>query len=252
MEEYASIERMRQETRRRIAVTLAYPGILLALLLAVLAGLGVLVVPQFHKIFMDFACELPAATEWILWGFQYGLWWFLCFVVLVAFGLYLACTLPAPHWLRRIAYGIPLIGPVIRANGLVAFSRLMRLFIDQRVPVTEALRLTADGVRDPALAVACRRASEEVAAGQLLSESLAGYWQFPPTLFPFVRWGQQIPDLTEAFQAAAEMYEGRMRLRETLLAGILPPLAFAVIGSAVGFIIVGLFLPLISLIQNLT
>ena len=195
---------------------------------------------------------LPEATLWLLWGFQYGLWWFLGFVALVAIGLYLTCTLPAPHWLRRIAYGIPLIGPAIRANGLVAFSRLMKLLIDQSVPVPEALRLTADGVRDPALAAACRRAAEEVGAGQLLSESLAGYWQFPPTLLPFVRWGQEKPNLTEAFQAAAEMYEGRVRLRETFLASIIPPLALAVIGTVVGFIVVALFLPLISLIQALS
>jgi type II secretory pathway component PulF len=48
------------------------------------------------------------------------------------------------------------------------------------------------------------------------------------------------------------MYEGRVRLRETLLASIIPPLALAVIGTVVGFIVVALFLPLISLIQALS
>jgi type II secretory pathway component PulF len=252
MEQFVAIERGRQETRHRIAATMFYPTLLFIGLLVLLLFFSVLLIPQFRKIFEEFDMELPSMTEFVLWFGGAGIWYFVHVVVLFAVALYLACTLPRPYWLRRIAYVIPLIGPILRASSLVAFSRLMKILLDQRVPLSESLRMVAEGVRDPALAGACRAAARDVEAGSLLSEALAGYWQFPPTLQPLVQWGQGTSNLAEAFYAAGEMYEGRLRVRDTLLATVIPPLALLIIGFGIGFVVVSLFMPLINLISALS
>ena len=41
-----------------------------------------------------------------------------------------------------------------------------------------------------------------------------------------IRWGQQAPALPDAFRAAAEMFEGRVRSQGTLLETMLLPIMF--------------------------
>ena len=141
-----------------------------------------------------------------------------------------------------------MIGPLLRWSHLAQFSRLMGLLLEQRVPLPDALRLTADGLRDPDLAYGCRRVADEVDGGRVLYESMAGRPQFPASLIPMVEWGQRAPALADAFCAAAEMFEGRVRSQGSFLEALLLPIMFLLIVCFVGAFVVAMLLPLIPLI----
>jgi type II secretory pathway component PulF len=91
-----------------------------------------------------------------------------------------------------------------------------------------------------------------VEGGRPLSDCMADFWEFPPSLRPLVRWGEQTSNPAAAFRAGAEMFESRVHVRVSVLQTVLPPFVFLMIIAAVFFLVSGLFLPLISLIQNLT
>ena len=74
----------------------------------------------------------------------------------------------------------------------------------------------------------------------------------PITLRPMVAWGESTSNLPEAFRAAAQLYEGRVGIQNTLLEVLTLPIVLIFIIGFVGTVIIALFLPLISLIQNLT
>jgi type II secretory pathway component PulF len=86
----------------------------------------------------------------------------------------------------------------------------------------------------------------------VLYESIAAHRQFPASLVPVVEWGQRAPALAEAFRAAAEMFEGRVRSQGTLLESLLLPVMLLAIIAFVGAFVIAMFLPLISLIQKLS
>jgi len=69
---------------------------------------------------------------------------------------------------------------------------------------------------------------------------------------PLVRWGEQHDALDDALRSAAELMEGRLRSRTHVLAQIVPPLVFVIVGVSLASAVVSLFLPLISLIQGLS
>jgi type II secretory pathway component PulF len=173
--------------------------------------------------------------------------------VLLLAGLAVAAfTLPRPYWLRRVVYLVPIAGPLWRASGLVEFSQLMGILLAEGVPLPEALRLAADGVSDPSLAAAARRAADAVESGLPLAEGMEGHWPFPATLVAMTRWGEQTSDLAGTLLAAGEMYDGRVRIQSTLLEGLIPVAAFTVIAVGVGLLMLGMMLPLVGLIQYLT
>jgi type IV pilus assembly protein PilC len=155
-------------------------------------------------------------------------------------------------WSRKVLYTVPLVGPVARWTGLLNFSRLMALLLGQRIPLPKALRMAGAGLREADLSAACRGAARQVEGGHPLTESLSQFWQFPPSLRPLVSWAEGASDPAAAFRAGAEVFEGRVQMSIALLETILPPVAFVFILAAVGFLISGLMLPLISLIQSLS
>jgi type II secretory pathway component PulF len=120
------------------------------------------------------------------------------------------------------------------------------------VPLPDALRLTASGLRDADLARGCRQVAGDVEAGRPLYESMAARRQFPASLIPMIQWGQRAPALPDAFRAAAEMFEGRVQSHGTLLEAVLLPIVFMVITGCAGVFIVAMFLPMISLVQKLS
>ena len=67
-----------------------------------------------------------------------------------------------------------------------------------------------------------------------------------------IQWGQRSPALPDAFRAAAEMFEGRVRSQGTLLETMLLPIMFLAILIFVGFFVLAMFLPLIALISRLS
>jgi type II secretory pathway component PulF len=131
-------------------------------------------------------------------------------------------------------------------------SRLLATLIKRRVALPEALRLTAEGASDANVAAVCRALAGRVEQGADLAMLIAMSGRLPSSLAPLVRWGSNTGRLDEAFLAAAEMLEGRVRMRAAMLRGVLPPIVFLAAASLALALLVGFFLPMISLIDNLS
>ena len=76
--------------------------------------------------------------------------------------------------------------------------------------------------------------------------------RFPDSLTALVAWGQQKTCLAEAFRAAAEAFEARTNSQSALLNMLVLPVIYMIIVTFVGFMILALIMPLISLISNLS
>ena len=72
------------------------------------------------------------------------------------------------------------------------------------------------------------------------------------TLLPFVRWGEETGQLADGLRTASEMFVLRLQMRAFLLRSISPPVVFIFVGMLVGFCVIALFMPLVSLIRGLT
>lgn len=251
LERFVVLERSRAELRRRVWASLAYPAVLMAALLALFAFVALWIVPQFRKMFEDFGAELPTITRWVLIVSQYGVWCLLGTIGAVL-AVWLILRLVAPVAAIRLGYLVPMVGPMAYWTRITQFCRMMELLLEQQVPAPEALRLCAEGLREPDLAKGCRKAAAEIESGSALSEALARHRQFPPTLTPFLQWGQKTANLPAAFQAAAEAFESRAQGDMALLASVILPITLLAVLSGAFFLIMGLFLPLISGIKFLT
>jgi general secretion pathway protein F len=151
-----------------------------------------------------------------------------------------------------LIYRLPFVGPLVRWSHLAQFARLLGLMLEQEVALPDALRVAAAGLRNARLGRVCRHVADEVETGRPLDECLAKRRQFPASLIPIIQWGQRAPALPDAFRAAGEMFEGRVRSQGTLLEAMLLPIVFLAIVIFVGLFVIALFMPLMSLITKLS
>jgi type II secretory pathway component PulF len=91
-----------------------------------------------------------------------------------------------------------------------------------------------------------------VEAGYPLADCLASQRRFPPSMMPLLDWGQRASAMGDAFRASAEMLHGRVQTQGIFLDTVLLPITFLLIALFIGFFIVAMFLPMISLVQVLT
>ena len=78
--------------------------------------------------------------------------------------------------------------------------------------------------------------------------SLVELRTLPLSIVPLVHWGERHGTLPEALRAAADMLEGRLRVKTAMLGQVIPPVIFVFVGilacSLVGMI-AGTLLPII-------
>jgi type II secretory pathway component PulF len=252
LEKIVVLQRTQVELRRRVWLSLAYPTLLM-IIMCILAFLArYYILAGMTKIFRDFGTNLPVITELVM-GTS-GI--FICLLIaLTALMLVIPLLLagfPGSAWLLPALYPLPLLGPILKSSETARFCRMMEMLLSQQVPLPEALRLSAQGLDDAYLIRACRKAAVEVEKGRPISESMVGRRKFSRSLLPLVRWGERLSMLPDAFQAGAEMFEGRAASQGRSLEIFLLPVTFLLIIVFYGIFILAVFMPLISLITRLT
>jgi type II secretory pathway component PulF len=235
-----------------ILAALAYPGIVVALAIALFLLFGLYVVPIFGTMYGEFGLKLPAPTIYLLTSVDFGTRffpWIVGAVVVIAAGTRLIGGRAA--WSALVA-NLPFIGRAWHWTGVAEMLRGLALLVEHHVPLPEALRLTAGGVTDAYVAVQCRKLATQVEEGQPLFMALVQLRNLPLSIVPLIRCGEQTDALALALRSAAEMLEGRLKLQTHVLAQVVPPLVFAFIGVSLASAVIALFLPMMSLIQGLS
>jgi type II secretory pathway component PulF len=250
--EWLENRRAVREHWRALLTALAYPAIAVILAAAVFLLLANTVVGTFKPMLEDFGMRLPAATTSFIRLCEVGTQ-----VIPVSLGVALLCAIGLrliggrSGW-SWLVTNLPLVGLPWHWTGVTEMLRSLGLLLERRVPLAEALRLTADGIADGYVASQCRKLATRVEKGSSLTMSLVHLRTLPLSIVPLVRWGELHDLLPEGLKSAAEMIEGRLERRTAMLVQIIPPVVFVLVGVIAVSGVVSIFLPLISLIQGLS
>ena len=213
------------ELRRSLVRSLAYPGVLLALLLVVFVlARGLIIEPiadllaSFGDVYGSFNFvggnpQLPPATRLMLAmpGLDLigGITLVTCIVV-----IWLCVRYSTPRVRHRLAASLPLVGPIWRNGSWAGFAGLLGVLMKEGVPLPRALKLTGDGLYDRDLADSCERMVQFIEAGHPLSACLGARRGLPRALGPLVDWGTRSGTLPEVLSAASELARNGEKLRQ--------------------------------------
>jgi len=242
--------------RRSVKLKLAYPVILTLLAMALITFLLVFIVPNFRKIYEDFDTELPGSTVLLLGATDlltnFGLPILVVIAIIVCVSWLVIRMGMGPAAARRAFCKIPLFGSILRLSALMEYCHLLAVLLESRMPLPDALRYSAGGVHDADLAEASLKLSAAVSAGQPFAWTASSMSQFPSIFCQFAKWGERHHAYPEALHAVGDIFEGRARVKASLVGWILEPFVIVGIGTSVGSVVLALFIPLIQLLNDLS
>jgi type II secretory pathway component PulF len=243
--------------RRIIIDALFYPIVVLIIAFIMFGLLCYFILPQFDQIFREFGIKLPAATQWAITIGTHPLRYLAFPILWVLFGILLArVTLglsgKGPVLWARFVYAIPIIGTLIRAARMAAFTDLLAILIDYKLPLAEAFHLAGAASSEPIMAATAQQVHEALAQGMPLGEVLRGRGLVSEWVAWMAGLGERNGTLGETLHQVAEMYRRQVELRAGLLRSILPPfLVISTAGVFLLFFVLTVMLPMYKLLGGL-
>ena len=244
--------------RGKLVTAMVYPVIVLAVAVAILAGLMVFVVPKFQQIFADLlkGAPLPPLTQAVL-----NVSDLVRHNTLAALGLG-AATWMAFHFFRRTPAGaravdtlvvkLPLFGELILKAVIARFSRTLGTLLSSGVPILPALLITRDTCGNARVAGALTVVHDRVKEGSPVARPLEATAVFPPLVTSMIEVGEHSGQLPDMLNKVADIYDDEVDNAVAGLSALIEPVLILFLALVVGTIVIALFLPIIRIVQLLT
>lgn len=131
------------------------------------------------------------------------------------------------------------------------FSRVFSSMIESGIPIIHALDLSSAALGDYYVAPRLERAKDQIRGGMELAEALKHTHIFPPMLIEFLVVGEETGRIPDLLQKLADIYEEDIDNAIISYTSLLEPLMLGIMGLLVGYVVIGVFLPLYQLIDTL-
>lgn len=240
--------------RAQVRQAMIYPVAVVSFAIIVVIFLMWKVIPVFSSIFLELGANLPLITVAIIsisnFVQKYILLIFFGFVALVFLFRYLRQTSQGRWITDRALLKIPLFGGILEKVALSRITRTLSTLLSGGVPMLESLKITSGTAGNVLIEDKLMKARKRVAEGASLTDSFKETAQFPFMLTQMVSVGEATGNLDDMLIKLADFYDEEVEASVASLLSILEPVLLILVGGLVGIIIVSMYLPIFSLMQQ--
>ena len=244
-----------QKLRKQVKGALIYPAAVITVAILILVVIMLFVVPAFEKMFADIGQALPAPTQLLLSTSQaIQTYWYLIPLIpifLMSIMKLIARTEAGEKALDAFKLRMPVFGNIIKKSSVARFCRTLGTLIASGVPILEALRIVKDAVGNVIIANAIEDVHGSIREGDTIADPLRASGIFDELLVNMIDVGEETGELDKMLMKIADNYEADVDVAVEGMSSLLEPLLIVGMGLVVGFIVISLFLPLVSIIKNI-
>jgi len=239
--------------RGKIKSAMTYPVVVFAMVLMIVAAMLLFIVPTFESLYESLGGTLPLPTR-VLMGASNGLRRFFPLVVvavgLLVFGLRRwKATTRGRYALDKFKLKVKVFGPLFHKSALSRFSRTLSTLIRSGVPILQALEIVGETVNNAVISRAVRDVQDAVREGESLATPLSKHATFPPMVVQMMAVGEETGALEVMLAKVADFYDQEVEAAVASLTSLIEPILIAVMGAAVGGMVVALYMPLFNIIN---
>jgi type IV pilus assembly protein PilC len=243
--------------KRAVKSALVYPIAVLSVAAAVIVLLLWKVVPIFATLFLGLGVELPLPTRIVigLSNFVGSIFGFLILVALVGaiIGLKVWYKTPVGRMtIDRVLLKLPILGLLLRKIAVARFTRTLGTLISSGVPILEGLEITARTAGNAVIEASLMEVRKALEGGRNLADPLKETNVFPGMVTQMIGVGEQTGAMDAMLQKVADFYEDEVDAAVKDLLAALEPMMIVILGLVVGGIVISMYLPLFSLIGQLS
>ncbi len=243
--------------KRKVIGAMIYPICVITIAFAIVMGIMTFVIPKFQAVFADFEVKMPAVTmlllnmsQWITK--QYG-WAIIIFtpIGLIALLRLIRLSPTGRYALDWIKLQMPVISQIVGKTSIARFTRTLGTLVAAGVPILEAINITRDTTGNEVFRRALKGVHDSIRKGESFAEPLRKARICDSIVVNMIDVGEETGDLDKMLSKIADNYDEEVDVLVGSLMSIMEPFIVVLLGGICGFIVVALFMPMISLIEHL-
>jgi type IV pilus assembly protein PilC len=245
-----------QKLKKKVVGAMIYPAVVISIAVGMVTMIMIFVVPSFQKIFSDFKVDLPGITQFLVdmadWlGPGFG-WAYILFSPLGAFGLYKLINMSegGRYALDVVKLKIPILGAIVGKSAIGRFTRTLGTLISAGVPILEAINITKETCGNEVFSRALAKVHDAIREGESMAEPLRSTKVCDAIVTNMVDVGEETGDLDKMLMKVADNYDNDVDVLVGSLVSVLEPVMVVVLGGIVGFIVIAMFMPMVTLIGS--
>ncbi len=235
----------------KLKSAMIYPIIILVIIIVVMVLMMLVLVPSMATIYGDFGAELPFATRLLMdmSTFFTKYWWAILVIFAIVFiGMkYYLDTAKGKRNFDKIVLKIPAIGTIVSKMQLSQFTRILALLLGSGLSIIKALELTAQSLKNEMFRDTVMVAKEEVEKGGALAIPIARSEYFPLLVSSMIAVGEETGEIDAVLLKVSQYYKEEVNVATSNLSSILEPLFLVIMGLAIGFIALAVYMPMFQL-----
>lgn len=246
------LERL-DELRSKVIGAMIYPALLASVGSVVLIGALLFFVPRFEPLLGDAPKPLPTELVFAL-SRTLRSYWYLLALGVTGLGV-LAWGAVSSERGRRLfevwRLRVPVIGDALRLLAITRFCRILGTLLANGVPILQSLAISRGATGSTVLGDRITDAMENVRGGKPLTEPLRQGGYFPEQILAMIRVAEESNRLDKVLLTIADTVERRTNRQVDQAVRLLEPLILCLVAMAIGFLALGLLLPIFTMASTL-
>src|SRR5216684_1576922 len=248
---YISYQRLVQTFRKKLAVSLVYPTLLICVVTVMMIFLVTYVVPKFADLFNNLGAQLPAITVFMLAvglnAQKYA--WAIALVLVIGIPLFWRWKQSdrGAERVDRFLLSMPLLGEIRLKYQVANFSRILSTLLQGGLPLVPAMQTAGASMTSRQILNGILSATERVKEGQSLAKSLETEKIFPDLAVEMLEVGESTGALPAMLSSVAEFYEEDVQTALSAAMALIEPMILIIMAVFVGGILISLYMPIFTL-----
>lgn len=240
-----------EKLKQKVKAALIYPTVVVTMAVLITIVLLVKVVPTFAQIYDSLGQKLPAMTQVLINTSNFMQHQF--YVIFGAIGALAALftwyrKTPAGHYqVDNMMLSLPIFGDLICKVSVSRFCRTFSTLSQSGVPILETLDIVAKTCGNKVIEQVTLQVQVSVREGESVAVPLGKSKAFPPMVTRMIAIGEKSGQMDKMMSKVADFYDEQVDTAVDGLTKLIEPLIIGFLGIVVGFIVVALFMPILSL-----
>ncbi len=252
---YIAFQRLALTFKKKLAVSLVYPALLVTMVVVMLVFLVTYVVPEFAKLFENLNAQLPAITVMMLAVGTHAQKYLPLIagsvvLVLIVFWRWKATDRGAEQ-LDSLILKLPLLGEIWLKYQVANFSRMLSTLLAGGLPLVPSLETAGASMSSRRILNGIAESAARVREGQTLSGSLEQQKMFPELSVEMIEVGESTGALPAMLNSVAEFYEEDVQTALGATMALIEPVILIIMAVFVGGVLISLYMPIFSLGANI-
>ena len=248
---YISFQRLALTFKKKLAVSLVYPTLLVTVVLCMVVFLVTYVVPQFAKLFENLNAKLPDITILMLAvgtnAQKYAPYLGIALLVAII-GLWRwKSTDTGADRIDGVILAMPMLGGIWLKYQVASFSRMLSTLLSGGMPLVPSLETAAASMSSRRILNGILVAATRVREGRSLAKSIEDQRLFPDLSVEMIEVGESTGALPAMLNSVAEFYEEDVQTALGAAMALIEPVILIVMAVFVGGVLISLYLPIFTL-----